>query len=156
MVEDPLDYEELRALAAELLRAQRDGDFLAFRAVTLRCAGRVDGLLISLTAVANKAMDRVLDRDAADKIVRDTSKRLPAPPRPEELVADVWRDAIATVEAAARDDEEAVRAIMLNTNDLTLFYGYYLQLVADVLLNTNPGVVQTVVEQARADGPPNA
>jgi hypothetical protein len=99
-------------------------------------------------------MDRVLDRDAADRIVRDTAKRLPTPPPHADVVADVWRDAIATVEAAARDDEEAVRAIMMNTDDLTLFYGYYLQLVADVLLNTNPTVVHTVVEQARADGPP--
>jgi hypothetical protein len=147
-------FREMRALAAELLRAQRHGDRVAFNAAMLRAGGNVPALLISLCGLSNRAMDEVIGRAEADALIERISAELPTPPAPQEEIADVWRDTAALVESVARHDMEAARTLAVNTPNLPLLHGFVLHVLATVLDTMEPDSVAGLVAGMRLSEPP--
>ena len=114
----------------------------------LRAERRIPDLLISLCFVANKAMDAVISRDAADRLVARQARVLPPPPPRSEIADDVWRDAIAMTEAVANDRTEDARVLLANTPDMAMLSGC-------VLLPSLPGgVLPLALARLREEGPP--
>lgn len=153
MNEDPLDHAQLRALGAELLRAQRSNDQAAFMTALGRAERRVPGLFISLCAVANKAMDEVISRQKAEEIVARVARDLPPPPNDAEQATDAWRDAIALLDALRRSDEEGARVLLLNSPSLNVLYGMFVQVVADLIPLIPTDVFDGYIAAARETDP---
>jgi DNA-binding GntR family transcriptional regulator len=147
-------FREMRALAAELLRAQRHSDRVAFDAAMLRAEGRVPALLISLCGLSNNAMNEVIGKDQADALIERLSQELPPPVLTQEESADVWRDAAALIETVARGDLEAARALTVNTPNLPLLQGFVLHVLAAVLDSLPAEVVDGLVAGMRESEPP--
>jgi hypothetical protein len=147
-------FREMRALAAELLRAQRHGDQVAFNAATLRAQGRVPALLISLCGLSNAAISEVIGRAESDALIERLSAEMATPATTEDEIADVWRDAAALVEAVARNDLAAARTLAVNTPNLPLLHGFVLHVLATVLGAMEPESVAAVVEGMRLSEPP--
>ena len=154
MTERSETYREMRALAAELLRAQREGDHIALNAAMLRAQGCVPDLLVSLCLLVNRTMARVMGTEEASSLIDLISRELPPPPTSEEQTADVWRDAAAMVEALSRDDLEAARNLATNTPNLPLLHGFVLHVLAVVLDTMPPEAVAGLVEGMRRSDPP--
>jgi hypothetical protein len=154
MIENSRDVQQMRGLGAELLRAHRHGDQAAFLTAMRQAERRVPGLLVSLCFVANKAMDQAITRPAADALVARVARDAPAPPPREEVAADAWRDAIAMIEAVARDDAASARVIALNTPDYTILLGCVLRLVSLLCQIIDPDTLAAAMAAARASGPP--
>jgi hypothetical protein len=83
-----LTVQEMRGVAAEMLRAQRDSDPAAFVSAMNRADGQGRELRVSLCGLANKAMDEVIRRPPANKLVERLSRDMPLPASDESTLID--------------------------------------------------------------------
>lgn len=154
MTESAETFRETRALAAELLRAQRHGDQVAFNAAMLRAEGNVPALLVSLCGLSNRVINDVIGRAEADVLIDRVSSELPAPGLAEDEVADVWRDEAALVAALHMEDLTAARNLTVNTPNLPLLNGFVMHVLAIVLDSMDPTAVAGLIDGMRLSEPP--
>jgi hypothetical protein len=153
--EREISAEEMRSLAAQLLRAHRNGDQAAFIRAMNRAEGRVPELLISLATVANRSIDAAVGPENANSAITRIVEDLPAPRGDAEIADDVWRDAVALVEAMTNDDDPGARSILGNTPDMPMLFGMVLHTYSLLLGSLEESAKGRFVAELRGiDSPP--
>jgi len=145
----------MRALAAELLRAQRENNMTAFESAMLRAQGNVPALLLSLCGLANRAMDQVISREAAMALVTRLAAEMDDPPPRDLFAHELWADAVSLLEAAGNEDGERAVEIMRSNSDLLLLHGFVMQAIALILVNVPADTRATWMTQLRGVTPPS-
>lgn len=154
MDETAARFKEMRAIAAELLRAHRFDDQQAFMSAMNRAEGKVPDLLMALCFIANRGMELALSREEANALVERLARDLPPPENREQIESDAWLDAIALCETAATGDLQGSRVLLANSPDLALLFGSVMQLLATLLPTLPPEMLNAFFAAAREVQPP--
>jgi len=149
-------FDEATARASRMILAMRVDDERSYEAAKQELQGGrdVEDTMRSLAWVANESLKHRYDDAGARKVLNRLVSRVPAPAQRPDAIDDVWRDAVAILEAIGRDDPDAVRVLLYNSPSIDMLLGSLAQLLANVVERVDPAVVREVIEEARRTGPP--